>query len=212
MVQRLMHSTVKVGKMMPHTVEEQKKLTQEDKKNGKNKKWKEKLIHVWQYNEKMEMESVEKAEKQMGPKNFIPIMKLGQGSFGSVYLVQKILHLSDGTIKETDKQYAMKILSKKQVIKSNLIKYTTAERNILTYTSHPFIVGLKYAFQTPEYLFLLLDYAPGGNMSRALQKEKRFTEERAKMYTAEVLLSLEELHKRGIIYRDLKPDNIVFDA
>ena len=73
-------------------------------------------------------------------------MKVGQGSFGSVYLVEKILHMPDGEIKETNKQYAMKILSKKQVIKSNLIKYTTAERNILTYTSHPFIVGLKYAF------------------------------------------------------------------
>jgi serine/threonine protein kinase len=58
---------------------------------------------------------------------------------------------------------------------------------------------------------MLLDYAPGGNMTRTLQKEKRFTEDRARFYLAEILLALEDLHKRDIIYRDLKPDNIVFD-
>lgn len=77
---------------------------------------------------------------------------------------------------------------------------------------HPFIVGLKYAFQTPEKLFLLLDYAAGGNMSRALHKDKRFTEDRGRMYLGEILLAIEDLHKRDIIFRDLKPDNIVFDA
>jgi serine/threonine protein kinase len=58
---------------------------------------------------------------------------------------------------------------------------------------------------------MLLDYAPGGNMTRTLQKEKRFPENRARLYLAEILLALEDLHKRDIIYRDLKPDNIVFD-
>jgi len=95
---------------------------------------------------------------------------------------------------------------------NNLVKYAKTERNVLTYTAHPFIVGLKYAFQTPEKLFLLLDYAAGGNMSRALHKDKRFPEERARMYLGEILLAIEDLHKRDIIYRDLKPDNIVFDS
>ena len=75
--------------------------------------------------------------------------------------------------------------------------------------SHPSIVGLKYSFQTPEKLFLLLDYASGGNMSRALHKDRRFTEERGRMYLAEILLALEDLHKRNIIYRDLKPENML---
>ena len=57
-----------------------------------------------------------------------------------------------------------------------------------------------------------MDYAAGGNMSRALQKDRRFTEDRARMYLAEVLLALDDLHKRDVIYRDLKPDNIVFDS
>lgn len=83
---------------------------------------------------------------------------------------------------------------------------------MLTYATHPFVVGMRYAFQTPEKLFMILDYAAGGNMSRALQKEKKFTEEKAALFMAEILLALEDLHKRDIIYRDLKPDNIVFDS
>ena len=105
----------------------------------------------------------------------------------------------------------MKILNKKQILGNNLVKYAKTERDVLSYTKHPFIVGLKYAFQTPEKLFLLLDYAAGGNMSRSLHKDKRFTEERARLYLAEIILALEDLHKRDIIFRDLKPDNIVFD-
>ena len=107
-------------------------------------------------------------------------MKLGQGSFGVVYLVEKLRF--EGTSTEpvkTSKFFAMKILNKKQILGQNLVKYAKTERDVLTYTKHPFIVGLRYAFQTPEKLFLLLDYAPGGNMSRALQKDQRFTEERA---------------------------------
>ena len=93
-----------------------------------------------------------------------------------------------------------------------MVKYAKTERDVLTYASHPFIVGMRYAFQTPEKLFMILDYAAGGNMSRALQREVKFTEEKACMYLAEILLALEDLHKRDIIYRDLKPDNIVFDS
>ncbi len=73
---------------------------------------------------------------------------------------------------------------------NNLVKYAKTERDVLTYVKHPFIVGLKYSFQTPEKLFLLLDYAPCGNMTRTLQRDKRFTEERAKIYLAEVLLAI----------------------
>ena len=138
-------------------------------------------------------------------------MKLGQGSFGQVFLVEKVNFKPDGVFYNTGKHYAMKILNKKQIMGTNLVKYAKTERDVLTYIKHPFIISLKYAFQTPEKLFLLLEYAPGGNMSRALQKDKRFSEERAKVYMAEILLALEDLHKRDIIYRDLKPDNIVFD-
>ena len=120
--------------------------------------------------------------------------------------------MPDGSSVPTGNLYAMKILNKKQIMGQNLVKYAKTERDVLTYTSHPFIVGMKYAFQTPEKLFLLLYYAAGGNMSRALHKDRRFEESRARMYLAEILLAIEDLHKRNIIYRDLKPDNIVFDS
>jgi len=94
-------------------------------------------------------------------------------------------------------------------MKHNLIKYALTERNVLSLTDHPFIVKLNWAFQTAEKLFLILDYAPGGDLGEHLQKERRFTEERAKIYLAEIILALEDLHKRDIIFRDLKPDNIV---
>jgi len=174
-------------------------------------RWKNKFIQVWKLSEQLEIE--ERSEQAVGPKNFKAVMKLGQGSFGVVYLVEKLRFESSKPSEpiKTGKFYAMKILNKKQILGQNLVKYAKTERDVLTYTNHPFIVGLKYAFQTPEKLFLLLDYAPGGNMSRSLQKDRRFTEDRARYYLAEILLSLEDLHKKDIIFRDLKPDNIVFD-
>lgn len=85
-------------------------------------------------------------DEQVGPKNFLPLMKLGQGSFGQVYLVEKIIIKPDGTQVSTGKQYAMKILNKKQILGNNLVKYAKTERDVLSYTKHPFIVGFKYAF------------------------------------------------------------------
>lgn len=83
-------------------------------------------------------------------------------------MVEKLNVSPDGTKVNTGKWYAMKILNKKQIMGNNLVKYAKTERDVLSYTKHPFIVGLKYAFQTPEKLFLMLDYAAGGNMSRTL--------------------------------------------
>jgi len=77
--------------------------------------------------------------------------------------------------------------------------------------SHPFIVKLNYAFQTTSELFLILQYCPGGDLSEYLQIEKRFNEYKSRIYICEIILALEELHKNDIIYRDLKPDNVVLD-
>jgi len=130
-------------------------------------------------------------------------MVLGKGSFGEVYLVQK---------PSTNKFFAMKVLQKDKLMGQNLVKYARTERNVLSYTKHPFIVGLNYAFQTKSKLFLILDYCPGGDLGRVLAKEKRFSEDRSKIYLAEVLLALQDLHRRDIIFRDLKPDNVVLDS
>ena len=78
-------------------------------------------------------------------------------------------------------------------------------------TNHPFIVNLDSAFQTSDKLFLILEYCSGGDLSEHLLKVKRFPEEIVKIYISETILALEDLHKRDVIFRDLKPDNIVLD-
>eukprot|EP00831_Metopus_contortus_P071803 TRINITY_DN65569_c0_g1_i1.p1 TRINITY_DN65569_c0_g1~~TRINITY_DN65569_c0_g1_i1.p1 ORF type:complete len:251 (+),score=23.97 TRINITY_DN65569_c0_g1_i1:37-789(+) len=93
----------------------------------------------------------------------------------------------------------------------NLVKYALTERDVLAVTNHPFIVKLNYAFQTNSKLFFLLDYCPGCDLSLYIEKEKKFTEDRARIYLAEILLAIQDLHKRDIIYRDLKPDNVVLN-
>jgi serine/threonine protein kinase len=93
----------------------------------------------------------------------------------------------------------------------NLVKYAVTERNVLSYTKHPFIVGLNFAFQTHDKLFLILDYCPGGDLGKIIGRERRLTEDRARIYLAEIVLALEDLHNRDIIFRDLKPDNVVID-
>lgn len=211
-LQRMEEREAKANNSNPGGLVLGKKESQIQKKMEKHeRKWKMKFIQIWKYNENLQKEIEKQNDLSVGPHNFIPIMKLGQGSFGQVFLVEKLNINPDGSTINTGKQYAMKILNKRQIMGNNLVKYAKTERDVLTYTKHPFIVGLKYAFQTPEKLFLLLDYAPGGNMSRSLTKDKRFNEERAKLYLAEIILAIEELHKKDIIYRDLKPDNIVFD-
>jgi len=86
------------------------------------------------------------------------------------------------------------------------------ERNVLSITNHPFIVKLNFAFQTIDRLFLILDYCPGGDLADHLAKEKCFTEKRAKIYLCQLILALEDLHQKDIIFRDLKPDNVVLDS
>ena len=110
------------------------------------KRWKQKFIKIWQYNEKLEASHLEGKEKSVGPSNFMPVMKLGQGSFGQVYLCEKFSLRPNGIGIPTGKLYAMKILNKKQIMGNNLVKYAKTERDVLTYVRHDFIVGLKYTF------------------------------------------------------------------
>lgn len=135
--------------------------------------------------------------------DFEPQFLLGRGSFGDVYLVKH---------KETGLLYAMKVLSKEKIIARNLMNYAITERNVMSYITHPFLVGLNFAFQTEKKLVLIMDYCPGGDLGKLLEREGRLDEARARIYTVEVLLALDGLHSHNIIYRDLKPDNVVIDA
>jgi len=141
-------------------------------------------------------------KNKAGPKDFTVLKLLGTGSFGEVFLVEK---------NDSGKLYAMKVLQKSKIVEKNLTRYALTERNVMSVSNHPFIVGLQYAFQTKEKLFLVLEYCPGGDLSDYLTAEDYLSEERTRIYVAEIILAIEDLHKRGIIFRDLKPDNIVLD-
>ncbi|ODM23444.1 hypothetical protein SI65_01033 [Aspergillus cristatus] len=155
---------------------------------------------------RMEMRFETTDKKQVGPNDFQILKLIGKGTFGQVYQVMK---------KDTQRIYAMKVLSKKVIIQKKEVAHTLGERNILVRTAmaaSPFIVGLKFSFQTPTDLYLVTDYMSGGELFWHLQKEGRFQEARAKFYIAELILSLQHLHEHDIVYRDLKPENILLDA
>ena len=78
--------------------------------------------------------------------------------------------------------------------------------------SHPFIMKLQFAFQDSHHLYLIMEFVNGGELFYHLKKDKKFTEARAKFYAAEIILALEYLHDNGVIYRDVKPENILIDS
>ena len=112
----------------------------------------------------------------------------------------------------TGKQYALKALKKKNLIMQKQLKYAIIEANILKQANHPFIINLHFAFQTPHYLYLALDYCSGKDLSFHLAREVAFSESESRFYIAELLLAIEHLHNKKIIYRDLKPENILLDG
>ncbi|CAO3637524.1 unnamed protein product [Cunninghamella blakesleeana] len=127
---------------------------------------------------------------------------IGRGSFGKVYVVRK---------KDTNRIYAMKVLRKSRIISRSEVTHTMAEKTVLAKVRNPFIVPLKFAFQSPDKLYLVLAFINGGELFHHLQLEGRFSEERSRFYTAELLCALECLHGFNVVYRDLKPENILID-
>merc|ERR1719476_448712 len=103
------------------------------------------------------------------------------------------------------------MLRKEHVVKRNQVEHTKTERSVLEAVSHPFIVTLHYAFQTPKKLYFVLEFCPGGELFFHLSRAGRFSEGRCRFYASEILLAIEYLHCLDIIYRDLKPENILLD-
>ncbi|KAK0706429.1 Serine/threonine-protein kinase nrc-2 [Lasiosphaeria miniovina] len=146
--------------------------------------------------------SIKVRNVEVGPQSFDKIKLIGKGDVGKVYLVRE---------KKSSRLYAMKVLSKKEMIKRNKIKRALAEQEILATSNHPFIVTLYHSFQSEDYLYLCMEYCSGGEFFRALQTRpgKCIPEDDARFYAAEVTAALEYLHLMGFIYRDLKPENIL---
>ncbi|BFZ12288.1 hypothetical protein BsWGS_15326 [Bradybaena similaris] len=133
---------------------------------------------------------------------------LGTGAYGKVFLVRKIGGRDNG------KLYALKQLKKASIVqKTKTTEHTRTERQVLeAIRQSPFLVTLHYAFQTDSKLNLILDFVNGGEMFTHLYQREHFTEDEVRIYIGEITLALETLHKLGIIYRDIKLENILLDA
>ncbi|KAF3938220.1 hypothetical protein ABW19_dt0204192 [Dactylella cylindrospora] len=127
---------------------------------------------------------------------------LGTGSFGRVHLVQS---------KHNLRFYAVKVLKKAQVVKMKQVEHTNDERRMLQRVKHPFLITLWGTFQDSKNLYMVMDFIEGGELFSLLRKSQRFPNPVAKFYAAEVALALDYLHSMNIIYRDLKPENLLLD-
>ncbi|QVM08296.1 pkb-activating kinase-like protein [Coccidioides posadasii str. Silveira] len=129
---------------------------------------------------------------------------LGEGSYSTVVA---------GTDRQTLKEYAIKILDKRHIIKEKKVKYVNIEKDTLNrLTEHPGVVRLYYTFQDENSLYFVLDLALGGELLNFLKRIGTFDEECTRFYGAEILDAIDYMHKRGIIHRDLKPENVLLDS
>ncbi|KAF8842696.1 RIM15, signal transduction response regulator [Paxillus ammoniavirescens] len=136
-------------------------------------------------------------------KDFDIIKPISKGAFGSVFLAKK---------KATGDYYAVKVLKKADMIAKNQITNVKAERMILMKQAEsPFVAKLYFTFQSKENLYLVMEYLNGGDCAALIKSLGCLPEEWTRQYIAEVVLGLEYLHERGVVHRDLKPDNLLID-
>uniref|UniRef100_A0A3B3HNP3 non-specific serine/threonine protein kinase n=1 Tax=Oryzias latipes TaxID=8090 RepID=A0A3B3HNP3_ORYLA len=146
--------------------------------------------------------------ERVGMENFELLKVLGTGAYGKVFLVRKVSGHDAG------KLYAMKVLKKATIVqKAKTAEHTRTERQVLEHIRQsPFLVTLHYAFQTDTKLHLILDYVNGGELFTHLVQRVRFKEQEVALYSGEIVLALEHLHALGIVYRDLKLENVLLDS
>nr|AML77989.1 putative LOV domain-containing protein [Angiopteris evecta] len=148
------------------------------------------------------IQKVRESGEKIGLKHFRPVKPLGFGDTGSVHLVE---------LRGTGEFYAMKAMDKSVMLNRNKVHRACAEREILAIMDHPFLPTLYASFQTKTHVCLITDFCPGGELFLLLDRQpaKVFYEDAARFYIAEVVIALEYLHCQGIIYRDLKPENVL---
>ncbi|ODA81950.1 hypothetical protein RJ55_00455 [Drechmeria coniospora] len=136
------------------------------------------------------------------PENYNTVKIIGKGAFGEVKLVQK---------KGDGKVYAMKSLIKTEMFKKDQLAHVRSERDILAESDSPWVVKLYTTFQDSYFLYMLMEFLPGGDLMTMLIKYEIFSEDITRFYIAEIVLAIEAVHKLGFIHRDIKPDNILLD-
>jgi serine/threonine protein kinase len=129
---------------------------------------------------------------KLGLDNFRTVKVIGKGAFGEVRLVQKT---------DTGKIYAMKTLKKEEMLKKDQLAHVRAERDVLAESNSHWVVQLFYSFQDPSYLYLIMEFLPGGDLMTMLIKYDTFSEDVTRFYMAECVLALEAVHSLGFIHR-----------
>lgn len=128
---------------------------------------------------------------------------IGRGAFGEVILVKH---------RATGQHYAMKKLRKSDMLRKEQVNHAWSERHVLVAADHPFVCKLCFAFQNTEYLYLVMEFVPGGDFMTLLIDRDTLTEAEARFYVAEMVVAIDSIHKLGFIHRDVKPDNLLIDA
>nr|AML78005.1 putative LOV domain-containing protein [Thujopsis dolabrata] len=148
------------------------------------------------------IKKIQESGEQIGLKHFKPIRPLGCGDTGSVHLVE---------LRGTNELYAMKAMDKATMLNRNKVHRACIERQIIDMMDHPFLPTLYASFQTKTHVCLITDFAPGGELFWLLDRQptKAVEEDAVRFYAAEVVVALEYLHCQGVIYRDLKPENVL---
>jgi len=153
--------------------------------------------------EEKEREYTRLQRHKLTPEDFEPLSIIGRGAFGEVRLCRE---------RSSRVVYAMKKLKKAEMVRRGQVDHVRAERNLLAGVNHPSIVKLFYSFQDEEFLYLVMEYLPGGDMMTLLMRRDTLTEHEARFYVAQTMLALEVVHQHNFIHRDVKPDNLLLDA
>eukprot|EP00771_Trimastix_marina_P000413 gnl/Trimastix_PCT/1430.p1 GENE.gnl/Trimastix_PCT/1430~~gnl/Trimastix_PCT/1430.p1 ORF type:complete len:347 (+),score=90.19 gnl/Trimastix_PCT/1430:52-1092(+) len=131
-----------------------------------------------------------------------PLEILGTGTFGVVKMCRCRLN---------ERHYALKIMSKDKIRRLRQVRHIRNERDLLLGINHPRIVNLYRTFQDEEYLYMMMEYLPGGELFFHLRKRVNFPVETVRYYSAQIVLAFEYLHSHNFTYRDLKPENLLLD-